>query len=169
MLALQWRDVDWLDRKLRVNKSVWNGKLSHSTKTDVDLVKHLPEVLVRALEEHRERSHFTEPADFIFSKRDGAPCDPANVLKTVLYPAMDRAGIERGRRTHGFHIFRHLAGSIVHKRTGSMKLAQLQLGHANMAITSRVYVHTDEEQRKLAAEVLADAISPVLPTSLPTN
>ena len=66
----------------------------------------------------------------IFYQPDGRPLDSNELRRTVLYPAMDRAGIERGHRTHGFHIFRHSAGSIIHKQTGSMKLAQVQLGHS---------------------------------------
>jgi integrase len=75
---------------------------------------------------------------------------------------MDRAGIERGPRTHWLHIFRHSTGSIIHKKTGSIKLAQIQLGHADMETTANIYMNTDEEQLKLAAEVLANAISPTL-------
>ncbi len=76
---------------------------------------------------------------------------------SVLYPAMDRAEIERGPRTHGFHIFRHPAGSIIHEKTGSVKLAQIQLGHGDMGTTANIYVHTDDEQLRYAAEVLAEA------------
>ena len=36
-----------------------------------------------------------------------------------------RAGIDRGLRTHGFHIFRHTGGSIVRAQTGDIKLAQV--------------------------------------------
>jgi len=41
-----------------------------------------------------------------------------------------------------------------------MKLAQVHLGHAAMGTTANIYVHTDEEQLKYAAEILAEAISP---------
>jgi integrase len=141
-----------------------------STKTDEEIVKYLAEPLVGVLQWHREHSSFTSGADFIFCKRDGSPCDPNFVRDSVLYPAMDRAEIVRGSRTHGFHIFRHSAGSIIHKKTGSMKLAQIQLAHADMATTANIYVHTDEEQLKFAAEVLADAIKPnFLPTNCPPN
>ena len=108
----------------------------------------------------RQISKHAADSDFIFGKLDGSPCDPNFVRDSVLYPAVDRAEIERGPRTHGFHIFRHSAGSIIHKKTGSMKLAQIQLGHADMGTTANIYVHTDEEQLKYAAEVLAEAISP---------
>jgi hypothetical protein len=74
---------------------------------------------------------------------------------------MDRAGIERGPRTHLLHIFRHSTGSIIHKKTGSIKLAQIQLGTRTWE-RRQTYMHTDEEQLKLAAEVLANAISPTL-------
>ena len=83
---------------------------------------------------------------------------------------MDRAGIKRQSRSHGFHIFRHSAGSIIHKQTGSMKLAQVQLGHSTMAMTSDVYVHTDHDQLERAGVALADAIMPTdLPTEVPTG
>jgi len=160
LLALQWADADWIGRKLVVSKSVWRGRLMHSTKTETELVKHLPEPLFRILQWHRQISRHTTDSDFVFCKLDGSPCDPNFVRNSVLYPAMDRADIERGPRTHGFHIFRHSAGSIIHKKTGSMKLAQIQLGHADMGTTANIYVHTDDEQLKYAAEVLAEAISP---------
>jgi integrase len=56
----------------------------------------------------------------------------------VLYPAMDRAKIDRGKRTHGFHIFRHTGGSIIRSVTGDMNLAQLQLGHSRMSTTADI-------------------------------
>ena len=71
---------------------------------------------------------------------------------------MNRAGIKRGSRTHGFHLFRHTAGSIVHEKTGSLKLAQAHLGHKQAATTANIYVHVDDGQSREAAEAVADAI-----------
>src|SRR5947209_9078119 len=88
---------------------------------------------------------------------------------SVLYPAMDKAGIDRGRRTHGFHIFRHTGGSIVRAQTGDIKLAQVQLSHAQLSTTSDVYVHTNEDDLKRAAEALAGTVQKFLPTNLPSN
>jgi len=68
----------------------------HSTKTDAELVKHLPEPLLRILQWHHQVSKHTKDSDFIFCKLDGSPCDPNFVRDSVLYPVMDRAGIERG-------------------------------------------------------------------------
>ena len=71
----------------------------------------------------RETMRFAQDEDLIFCQPDGGPLDPNELRRTVLYPAMDRAGIEPQSMTHGFHIFGHSAGSIIHKQTGSMKLA----------------------------------------------
>ena len=96
-----------------------------------------------------------------FDVRDGPPC--GLFRKWVLYPAMDRAGIKRGSRTHGFYLFRHTAGSIVHEKTGSVKLAQTHLGHARLDTTANTYVHVDDGQSREAAEAVADAILPFCP------
>ncbi|MBI4659381.1 MAG: hypothetical protein HY735_11120 [Verrucomicrobia bacterium] len=54
-----------------------------STKTDAELVKHLPEPLFRVLQWHRQISKHTADPDFIFCKLDGNPCDPNFVRDSV--------------------------------------------------------------------------------------
>lgn len=98
----------------------------------------------------------TRPDDLVFCKADGSSCDPDYLRKKILYPAMDAAGIKRSPGAYGFHVFRHTAGSIVHKKTGSVKLAQNLLGHSRMDTTADIYVHVDEK----AAEAVAEAIIP---------
>ena len=73
---------------------------------------------------------------------------------------MDAAGINRGVGTHGFHIFRHSAGSIVNDRTRDMRLAQELLRHTQIATTSDTYVHVDAAVAAEATETLAKAILP---------
>jgi integrase len=75
---------------------------------------------------------------------------------------MDRAGIKRQPRTHGFHIFRHSAGSLVNALTGDLKLVQQLLAHARIATTADTYVHVPEGARK-ATETLADSVLPSCP------
>ena len=166
-LALTYADICEERREITVSRNIWRGKLQASTKTDEVTLRYVSDALLAVLREQRRTSPATSDDDLLFSKADGSPLDPNFLRREVLYPAMDRAGIRRGPRTHGCHIFRHTAGSIVHKKTGSMKLAQLQLGHANMATTSDTYVHTDRDQLELAGNVLAEAIGPILPNNCP--
>ncbi len=160
LLALRWQDIDWDSRKMTVTHALWRGQLE-SPKTEASIrALHLPETLHQALLIHRERSVFTGPQDFVFCRADGAPLDPGHLRENMLYPAMDRAGIKRSPRTHGFHLFRHSAGSIVHSETGSVKLAQRQLGHAKISTTADIYVHINQQDQERAAEALAQAIDP---------
>ena len=169
ILALKWSDVDWEARKVSVSRSVSGGQLIESTKTDTDLVKHMPDVLMESLLIHRGHSASTGDDDFIFCRKDGTRCDPGWLRRTILYPAIDRAGIVRGSRTHGFHIFRHTGATRIRELTGDMKLAQLQIGHSRMDTTANTYVHTNDDDIKRASEVLSEAYGLDLPTNLPTK
>ena len=70
--------------------------------------------------------------------------------KSVLYPALNAAEIERKPRQHGFHLFRHTCGSILYALTGNIRLAQDALGHSRISTTSDIYVHTDEVPTEVA-------------------
>jgi integrase len=169
LIAIRWQDIDWTNARLALSKNVWRGRVQESTKTGAVVVRHLPEALLAALKMHRQKSKFVRPEDYVFTKSDGSLVDPDFLRRNVLYPAMDKAGIDRGLRTHGFHIFRHTGGSIVRAQTGDIKLAQVQLSHARLSTTSDVYVHTNDDDLKKAAEALAGTVSKFLPTNVPTN
>lgn len=155
VLALRWSSVDFLEHRLSVTHSLWRDQLvTPKTEASVRSI-HLPASLLDALRSHKDISHFTGKDDFVFCKLDGAPLDPNQLRKKVLYPAMDMAGIERKARAHGFHMFRHSAGSIVHAKTGDLKLAQELLGHARISTTSDIYVHVPEKLAELATEIIA--------------
>jgi integrase len=159
VLGLQWADVDLLDRKLSVTHSLWRDELM-KPKTEASVrTLHLPASLVDVLLSHRARSEFTNSSDFVFCKRDGSPLDPNYLRKKVLYPAMKQAGIVPQARTHGFHMFRHSAGSIVHAKTGDLKLAQELLGHARISTTSDIYIHLPEKVAELATEIMAQELT----------
>lgn len=160
LLALQWENVDWESRSLKVIHTLWKGELV-TPKTEASVrVLHLPAVLYDLLLSHYQRPMFTGPQDLVFCRADGAPLDPGFLRENVLYPAMDRAGIVRQPQTHGFHLFRHSAASIVHAETGSLKLAQTLLGHARISTTADVYVHPGSSELQRAGETLAAAIEP---------
>ena len=74
--------------------------------------------------------------------------------------ALDAAGIVRGERTHGLHLFRHSAGSIIHAATGDLKLAQEQLRHTQISTTSDIYIHVEPNVAQRASDALAEEIFP---------
>ena len=160
LLALRWTDVDFTTQKLSIRSNLWRGTFV-KPKTDAsERTLPLPTILRDILLDHRQKSRYTDTSDFIFCKRDGGPCDPDHLRNRVLYPALSATGINRASRSHGFHLFRHSAGSIVHSITRDLKQAQELLGHAHVSTTSDIYVHLDDEVAKETVEALARAIIP---------
>ena len=159
LLALRWCAVNLLSQTLTVEFSLWRGQFVAPKTEDSQRTLHIPDLLLEALLAHRQKSSFTTPGDLVFCRADGSPCDPDHLRREVLYPVMERAGIERSPRSHGFHLFRHTAGSLIHRETNSIKLAQQQLGHSKLSTTADIYVHPDAAEAKKAAEALARAIS----------
>ena len=51
-------------------------------------------------------------------------------------------------------MFRHLVGSLIHRETGSLKLAQKQLRHSNISATGDIYTHVEEDQLDEIASIL---------------
>src|SRR5262249_26714296 len=95
--------------------------------------------------------------DYIFCRRDGRPMNP-NALRTQLYRAMDKAGIERTKGKFGFHILRHTAGSLIYAKSGDLKLVQKQLSHSHISTTSDIYVHLEDKAVEEGTDILTREI-----------
>ena len=141
-LALKWSDVDFEHSKLHIRRSVWRRREQTPKSRKSVRAKHLLGGLQRVLQRHRELSVQTQPENYVFANGAGRYYDPDDLRRRVLYPAMDKAGIERTvARAYGFHLFRHSAGSQMQEVTGDLKQTQGFLGHSGIGITSDVYVH----------------------------
>jgi integrase len=158
LLALRWCNVDFAGRRLSITHNLWRGRLV-SPKTEASKrTLHLPDALAGILQAHRSRSEWDKPEDFIFCTGQGGPLDPDHLRKCVLYPALKAVGIEPGDRTHGFHMFRHSAATIVHAQTRDKALAGDLLGHSEESFITSKYIHTDRAAEQ-ATELLAREIA----------
>ena len=158
-LALRWLDVNHDEQELFIRNALWRGELKPTLKTKASERKfHIPDLLLDLLTAYRAQSAFTRPEDFIFCNSAGQPFDPDNLRHRVLYPVMEKLGIKREKRRHGFHIFRHTAGSVLHDKTGNLKLVQEALGHARISTTADTYVHLDKAVAETATELLSQVM-----------
>src|ERR1044071_5841889 len=130
LLGLRWRDIDFQNRRLTVMRTLWRKKLLTPKTEASKRTLHLPVALVEILKIQRHQSTWTAPDDFVFAKEDGAPLNADALRVNVLFPALEKAKIVRQKSTHGFHLFRHSAASIVHAETRDLSLAQELLGHS---------------------------------------
>jgi site-specific recombinase XerC len=106
--------------------------------------------------------------EYLFVNAAGRSYDSDDLRRRVLYPALDKAGIERKvARSYGFHLFRHSAGSQMQEVTGDLKQTQSFLGQANIGITGDVYVDLQpdsevESMKKLEETFFSELCSTVL-------
>ncbi|HTF38939.1 MAG TPA: tyrosine-type recombinase/integrase, partial [Blastocatellia bacterium] len=81
-------------------------------------------------------------------------------------PTLKAMGIVPGANSHGFHLFRHSAASIVHEQTRDMSLAQRLLGHSRLSTTADIYAHTESEAEQatetLAREIMGRSCGPTV-------
>ena len=168
-LGFRWQDFEVSAGTLAVTHRLWRARLG-PPKTKKSRAKiQLARELVEALADRQEASGFNSSEDFIFCKLDGAPLDPDYLRREVLYPAMDRAGIKRGARTHGFHILRHTAASLLHEKTHDLKGVQQFLRHSQIGTTADIYVHQSPMVVRKASELLASELDRVVVESKLVN
>ena len=151
-LGLKWSDVD-LDRgRLTVRRSLQrvDGKLMlHQTKTSTsERTIPLPQPLIRALREHRQRQleeRFTagaawEDHNLIFCTAQGRPIEPRNINRafTALLPKANLRSIR-------LHDLRHSCATLLFTQGVEAATVQRILGHSSITVTTSTYVDVIEQ------------------------
>lgn len=99
----------------------------------------------------------TQPEVRVVSQDDTKPLG-SHGLHHWWYRCLERAGIVDHNVTSGLgpHTSRHTAAQRILDRTGNLKAAQTQLGHASIGTTGDIYTEVGEEQQEQTMrEVLA--------------
>jgi integrase len=90
LLGLQWKHIDFSAGELRIEQSLWNGKLvSPKAVSSTRNVPCAPRLL-EELRKHREHSMSADSEDFVFWKSNGESLNSDVLRKDVLYPLLDR-------------------------------------------------------------------------------
>jgi len=160
LLALRWKVVDLARGTICISESVFQGQVQMpKSERSIRTIPIGPQTRV-LLEEHRQRfvSKGNE-GDLIFRNQLGGPHRESNLLERVLRPAAKAAGL--GRVT--WHQLRHIHASVLHDIGVPAKIAQQQLGHANVQTTMNFYTHAIPETHRRAIESLEAVLFPVVP------
>ncbi|MGB2890012.1 MAG: site-specific integrase [Candidatus Acidiferrales bacterium] len=159
LFALRWRHVDFQRGVLQVHESVHRGKFG-PPKTR-NSVRDLPlgNIVVGALLEHRKRFQHCSPDELLFPSRKGTALCRNNLLRRILYPACDRAKTPRV----GWHGLRHFHATLLSEAGEPLKVAQAQLGHADLQTTLGVYTHVLPGSQRRAVEKVESLIFPNFP------
>jgi site-specific recombinase XerD len=104
------------------------------------------------MREAMERGGRWDPAGLVFTTPDGQPVDPARDRRA--WKALGaRAGVPAARQ----HIARHTAASLLIAGGTDISVVQELLGHADIR-TARGYIDVAAEQKRAAAERIADMV-----------
>jgi integrase len=155
VLGLSIDDLDFEQRLIFVRCSAWYSHLispkSNRSVATVPMPAPLAEVLTNYL-----ASWGPNEKRLLFSNNRGNPYSENKVVQKRLWPILDALSIARC----GMHAFRHGHGSLMHSSGASLKVAQLQLRHADSSTTSRYYLHVIGSEQRDAAEKVARILCP---------
>jgi len=140
LVGLQWQDIDWNGRFIRVRRAVRRGVVGE-TKTgrerSVDMTDQLYEGL-QALQRQRKREGLktgTGLGPYLFH-RNGDPISQ-NSVRNVFKRVLEKAGLRNIR----IHDIRHSYASLLLSAGVSPVYVKEQLGHTNISMTVDIYGH----------------------------
>ena len=158
LCGLQVNDLDLRRRLVRVNRSVWRGRVQSTKSEHCDRCFALSPLLCAHLMEFLKRWTPNE-SGWLFATRTGTPWDQSLVVKRKFYPLIDSLGIERG----GLHAFRHANITLMDRLGVPLKLRQQRVGHSEASLTLDVYTHVVSEDDVRFAERLGEILRPNAP------
>lgn len=148
LLALTWGDIDFVNAKVCVNKSLFRGKLqTPKTKNSIRKVD-MPNTLSDVLKELKEKKPNT---NIVFSNALGQHLDPDNMMKRHFLKDLEGAGLRKIR----FHDLRHtFASALLAFPEIPIKYVQTQMGHSSIQVTLDRYGHLMPEVHIKAIEAM---------------
>jgi integrase len=170
LCALRWSDLDWQAGVLAIGRSVYDTKGGgwgeKPTKTHQVRRVGLDEVALEVLRGHRaqvdqlaENLGLKVPPDaFIFSR---SPVGSEPVRPEVVTSFVPRIARAAGVNTH-LHALRHFSATQLIAAGHDVRTVAGRLGHADAAVTLRVYSHVLPERDREAAAALGRTLA--LPT-----
>ncbi len=142
LLGLQWQDVSFDEGVLHVRRQATRGGELTPPKTAAGLRRvPLAQELVKTLREHRLASRFSQDGDLVFSSKTGGPLGHRNVQRRGFEPARDLAELDSSLT---FHDLRHAFASFAAHRGVPVKMLSEVLGHSDVGVTMKVYLHLFE-------------------------
>lgn len=145
LLALRWRDVDFVTGRLHVRRNFTDGREKAPKSGKVRAGVLVPDI-VDALAKLKERGYLAEDGDLVFCNTAGDHLDN-HALRRRYYRAIEKAGLRRIR----FHDLRHHFATVAARALSPSQL-QYYMGHATFSTTARYLHHQPrpEDAAKLA-------------------
>lgn len=165
LAALQWEDIDWNKKQVKISKSMYhvNGekgiKLPKNNNSNRTIT--IPEYMVQMLKYYKNRQSerkLTQGQDWniynmIFTSTKGDYISPL-IISKWFQSFLQRNEIPRIK----FHSLRHTSASILLASGTNIKTVSNRLGHSNLTTTNR-YVHALLDADIVAADTLEQKLN----------
>ena len=154
LLALRWRDVDWVAGVIRVRRNYVRGRYgtpkSRRSSRAVPMADEVGGVLDRL---YQASSHRGDDDHVFAHPAHGGPIPKANVTRR-MHKALADAGLDS---THVFHDLRHTFGTTMAAAGVPMRTVQEWMGHKHISTTER---YADYAPRASEGEWITAAFAP---------
>ena len=168
-LAMQWTDIDFSARVIRVSRAIAFDRgrpfvKAPKTQAGLRTIPLLPD-LAEALAPLRQKS------GYLFHRENGEPldsktyerwwkhyCKDAGFVKYTPVPRLDKNGrpytYQKCTLTLTAHQLRHGYATMLYEAGVDVQLAKTLLGHADIAVTQGIYTHIRNKKQASAAGLL---------------
>lgn len=159
IVALRWKDVDFLNKEVRVIRSCVRNRIGKVKTEGSQKPLPLHDQALRELSAWRAKSSFSKDDDFLFPsiRKDGKqPLTPDMVLVKIVRPALIKAGVSG--KVVGWHTFRHSLATNLRSLGIDVKVAQELMRHASSKITMDIYTQAVSSEKREASRKAMDLI-----------
>ncbi len=162
LLGLQWGDIDWVNQKIHVRRSLYKGGFQTPKSEYSKRANDMGPRLIEVLKNHRAKQNETRlkvgdgwvNSDLVFCQNDGTPLDGDNLYHRDLKAILKKAEL----RSIRIHDLRHTFASILISANHNLKYIQNQMGHSSIKVTLDLYGHLMPEVYQGAAKKSEDFV-----------
>ncbi|WP_417159173.1 tyrosine-type recombinase/integrase [Streptomyces gilvifuscus] len=155
VFGLRWSDIDFEDSVIRIRQQIQRigGELHQGPVKTRAGRRNLPMLdLTRDVLLAHRRGH--QAGELVFTTRTGRPIEPRNFVRSF-----HRVRMQAVVRRITIHQVRHTTATLLKDLGVPARDAQSILGHSDVAVTQRIYQHTDMTGRTNALRRVEDALS----------
>ena len=162
-VALEWDDVDFENKTLRINKTmvrlkgeyvINTPKTKHSIRTIL-----ISDTLINILrdwkttQERMAREHDIEPPKVICTNRQLNRVTNTYITRRCQF-IKDDLGID-----FHYHLLRHSHATLLIQNGASIKDVQLRLGHGSIRSTLEIYTHYNKNASQKSIDIMEDILN----------
>jgi integrase len=150
LLALKWSDLDYMNRLIRVRRSVYCGVLDEQTKTE-ESQRDIPmcATVVRVLLDLQKGPY--NRGEYVFMTECEKIPRPEGVQRRHFTPVAEKLGIPR----FTWRSFRRTSATALHEQGVPLKVQREIMGHTNEE-TSLIYTEVQVKAKRRAMEQLEE-------------